>query len=98
MAARQFIYKYHHIYHVVLGVIINLSFFTEDLYGARDTVNIFLFPNISLSEVLEAELEAQRWDTELDISILITYSNTSVLLKENMVAPTVVWEASFSML
>ena len=44
----QYQIKPSRIYHAVADLILNLELFTEDPYGVRDKVNIFLFPCLSL--------------------------------------------------
>ena len=80
-------YKVTHISHVVTGLILNLTFNTEDPDGIRYTVEIFLFPDISLFTSSEAALVERWWDTSLDSSTLTTYSDTSDLLQHQKVAP-----------
>ena len=65
---------------MVAGLILNLTFHTEDPDGVGETVNIFLLPDISLSVSSEAVLVARKWDTALNIITLTTYANTASLL------------------
>ena len=95
---RELRYKAPRISHAVEVLIINLKFHTEYPDGFGDTVKMFLFPNLSLSEISEASLVARLWDTALDSSIITTYSNTSALIQCHKVAPIVVWDAANSML
>ena len=76
------------------GLIFNLAFHTEDPYGVRDRVNIFLFPDLSLSASSEAVLVLRWWDMALDSSILTMYADTDSLLQIQKVALIVRWEAS----
>ena len=46
-----------------------------------DTVNTLLLPNLSVYSSLEEALVARRWDMELDIITLTTYTDTAVLRK-----------------
>ena len=75
--ARGVLYKSPRISHVVAGLLIILMFHTKKPDGVGDTVNIFLFPNPSLSAGSKAALLVKGWDTLLDISILNTYVNTT---------------------
>ena len=49
--AFEICYKAPWISHVVSGLVLNLAFHKEDPDGVRFTVKIFLFPDLSLSEI-----------------------------------------------
>ena len=53
-------YKAPRVSHIVYGLLMSLDFNTEALDGVGDKFNIFLFPNISLTEISEATLVARR--------------------------------------
>ena len=91
-------YKVTHISHVVTGLILNLTFNTEDPDGIRYTVEIFPLLDISLFTSSEAALVERWWDTALISSTLNTYSDTSSLLKRQKVASIIGWEAAINML
>ena len=91
-------YKAQQILHAVAGLILNLAFHMEDQYGVVYMVNIFLFPDLSLSEISQAALVAKRWYTALDIRKLTTYADTASLLHHQKVVPIVGWDAAKSML
>ena len=74
----------------VTVLIINLYFYTNNLYWFGDTVNIFIFPELSLLEVLEVGLMAWSWDRALRRSIMITYYDTTSLLQIQKILPTLV--------
>ena len=61
---------------MIAGMLLILELHTEYKYGFRDTVNIFLLPNLYLSAVSEAEMLASWWYTVLDSRTLNTYSGT----------------------
>ena len=65
--------------------------------GVRDTVNILLLPNLSLSEIYEAALVARQWDRALNTITLTTYQDTTYLLHHQKVATIVRWEVAKSM-
>ena len=78
--ARELRYKAPRTSHIVDGLLMSLDFYTEDTDRVGDTVKIFLLPDLSLTEISEATLVARRWDTALDSSILMTFTNTVALL------------------
>ena len=61
-------------------LIIIPSFHTKDLDGVGDTVNIFMFLEISLYAGSEATMLAMRWDTTIDIKNMTTYEDMVYLL------------------
>ena len=91
-------YKDTRISHAVTVLIINLAFFIEDPYGVGYTVDILLFPKLSLSAGSEAVLVAQRWYIALDSSTLTTYTDTASLLHPHNISPITGWESTVSML
>ena len=66
--ARELRYKYLHVSHAVVGLLLGLFFHTEYHDGVSNTVNIFMFPDLFISTGLEVALVARRWDTALDIN------------------------------
>ena len=82
---------------MVAGSILNIAFYTEDLNGVGYTVNIFLFPGLSLYAGSEAVLVVQLWYTALDCSTLTTYAETTALLDCQKIAPMVGWEPAIMM-
>ena len=79
--AQELRYKALWISHTVAGLLLSLTFCTEDPDGVGDTVNIFLLPNPSISASSEAVLVARWWDTYLDCSMLTTFADTASLLQ-----------------
>ena len=45
--------------HTVSFLLLRLDFYTKDPDGLRNTVNIFMFPYLSLAEGLEADMISQ---------------------------------------
>ena len=80
------------------GLILSLAFHTEDPDGVEDTVNIFLFPDLSLSAISKAALVVRRWDTTLDIRTMVAYSDTASLLQHQEVELIIGWEAAVNIL
>ena len=83
---------------MVAGLILSLAFHTEDPDGVEDTVNIFLFPDLSLSAISKAALVVRRWDTTLDIRTMVAYSDTASLLQHQEVELIIGWEAAVNIL
>ena len=49
---------------------LGLHFFTEDPDCINHTVNIFQFPDLSISADSKALMVTQRWDTALDANTM----------------------------
>ena len=73
-------FKAHHISHVVAVLILVLIVYTEHRDGVRETINIFLFLELSLEVESEAALMARFWDTAFDINMITTHYDTSYLI------------------
>ena len=87
-------YKAQEIRYAVAGLVVSLYFYTEDHYGFRDTVNIFLFLDIYLSAGSESNLVYRKWYTvhmTVGRSTLNTYSNKNSLLRRHKVVPIIIW-------
>ena len=84
-------YKAPCIYCEVVVLILNLAFRTEYSDGVGETLNIFLFSNLSLSLSASSEvaLVERRWEMVLDSSMLNTYTNTASLLHHQKVVTIV---------
>ena len=55
----------------IVGVLLlGLHFHTEYFDCVNNTVNIFMFPDLSLSTGSEASMMTWRWDTALDANTL----------------------------
>ena len=74
-------YKAPKISHIVAGLLRRLDLYTEDPDGVGGTVNIFVFPNLSLSTSSKSTLVASMWDTSLDRITLTTSADTTSLLQ-----------------
>ena len=70
-----------HIPHELTFLVLGLRFYTEDLDKVSDTVNIFLFNNLSLELGFEASMVVKQWYNGLDRNIITTYSYTYALLQ-----------------
>ena len=73
-------FKFPHIMHAVVVLILEFSFYTKDPGGIGDTLNIFLFLDFSLSSVLEVGFVESRWDTALESNMLMAYNDADSLL------------------
>ena len=82
----------------VAVLLLGIHFHTEDPDCVNDTVNIFMFPDLSLSEGSEASMVTRRWDTALDANTLISYADVAALIKQQCIPPIVGWEAAAKML
>ena len=89
--AREMRYKAPRISHIISGLLLSLYLYTEDPERVGDKFNIFLFPEIYLSEISEATIVARRWDTALDSSNLIKFLDTANLLQRQKVTPIIGW-------
>ena len=54
-------------------------------------MNIFMFPDLSISAGTEAALVARRLDTALNSNTLTSYANTDVLMTKQRVSPIMEW-------
>ena len=79
-------------------LLLGLHFHTEYLDCVNDTVNIFMFPDLSLSAGSEASMVTWRWDTALDANTLTSYADAAALMKQQHISPIVGWEAAAKML
>ena len=75
-------------------LLIGIHFFTEDPDCVNYTVNIFQFPNPSLSASSEASMVTRRWDTALDANMMASYADAAALMKQQRIPPIVGWEAA----
>ena len=56
-----------HIPHAVVVMVMALAFHTKDVDRVKDTLKIFLFPDLSPSAGSEAALLTREWDTILGV-------------------------------
>ena len=75
------IYKPPRVAHTVASLILILRFPVEGLYGVSNTLNIFLFPELSLSAVFKASMVDRMWDIYLDRNTLSAYADTLSFLQ-----------------
>ena len=80
--------------HAVAVLLLGLHFHTEDPDCANNTVNIFIFPDLSLSTISEASMVTRIWDTALDANALTSYEDAAALMKQQRTLPIVGWEAA----
>ena len=79
-------------------LLLGIHFHTDDLDCINDTVNIFIFPDLSLSAGSKASMVTQRLDTALDANTLTSYADAAALMKQQHIPPIVGWEAAAKML
>ena len=84
--------------HAVAFLLLGIHFHTEDPDCVNDTVNIFMFPELSLSAGSEASMVTRRWDTALDANSLMSYADAAALMKQQRIPPILGWEAAAKML
>ena len=84
--------------HAVAVLLLGLHLYTEDPDCVNDTVNIFQFPDLSLSAGSEASMVTWRWDTALDANTLTSYADAAVLMKHQHIPPIVGWELATNIL
>ena len=84
--------------HTVVVLLLGLHYFTEDPDCVNDTVNIFQFPDVSLTVGSEALMVTRRLDTALDANTMTSYANADALMKQQRIPPIVGWAAVETML
>ena len=84
--------------HIVAGILLSLALYIEDPDRVRDTVNIFLFTDLSLSAISEATLVSRRWGTAPDSSPLVNFKEIASLLQRKNVDPVIGLQAAVIML
>ena len=97
-SARALRYKAPRVTHAVAFLLLGLHSYTEDPDCVNDTVNIFMFTDLSLSSGSEASMVTRRWDTALDTKTLTSYADAAALMKHQRIPPIVGWEAAEKML
>ena len=75
--------------HTVSILLLWLHLFTKDPEYVNDTVNIFQFPNLSLSAGSKSSMVTRIRDTALDANILTLYSDAAALMKQERIPPIV---------
>ena len=82
----------------VTGILLSLSFYTEDPGGVRGKVSIFLLTDLSLSTGSESAVVARRRNTTLYIRTITTFADTATLLQCQKVDPIIRRKAAVSMI
>ena len=72
-------------------MVMALGLHTKDVDGMEDTLNIFLFPDLSPSAGSEATLLTRKWDAILGGCTLTSFEDTSLLMGNQKVAPIAIW-------
>ena len=63
------------------ALLLGIHLFTEDHDCVDDTINIFQFPDLSLSAGSKASMVKRRWDTVLDCNTMNYYADAEALMK-----------------
>ena len=79
-------------------LLLRLHFFTKYPDCVNNTINIFQFPNLSLSAGSKAAMVTRIWGTALYANTIISYANTAAIMKQQRIPPIVGLEASENML
>ena len=82
--------------HPVAVMVVALAFHTKDPDRVGDTLNIFLFPDLSPSAGSEAALLTRKWDVILGGGTLTSFVDTILLMGEQKVAPIAEWDEAES--
>ena len=72
-------------------MVLVLDFHTKDPDRVGDTLNIFLFTDLSPLAGLEAALLTWKWDTILGGGTLTSFAETSLLMGKHKVPPIADW-------
>ena len=54
----------------------------------NNMVNIFQFPDLSLSAGSEASMVTRIWDTALDVKKMTSYADAAALIKQQRILPS----------
>ena len=84
--------------HAVAVMVMVLAFHTEDPYGVGNTLNIFLFLDLSPSEGSEAALLTRKWEAILGCGTLTSFADTILLMGMQKVTPIAGWDEASSQL
>ena len=79
-------------------MVMALAFHTKNPEGVKDTLNIFVFPNLSPLAELEAALLTRKCDAILGGGTLTSFADTSLLMGKQKVAPITSWDEAESQL
>ena len=79
-------------------LLLGLHFHTEDPDCVNNTVNIFMFTDLSLSAGSKASMVTRICDTALDANTLTSYMDAAALMKQQRIPPILGWEAAAKML
>ena len=77
-------------------MVMTLAFHTKDPDRVGDTINIFLFTDLSPSAGSEVALLTRKWDVILEGGTLTSFADTSLLMGEQKVAPIAEWDEAES--
>ena len=84
--------------HTATVMVMALAFHTKDPDRVEDTLNIFLFPDLSPSARSEAALLTRKWDVILGGETLTYFTDMRLLMGKKKVASILGWDEAESQL
>ena len=84
-------FSFNYISHSIAVMVLELTFHNKYTDRVGDVVNIFLFPDLSYVAGLGAALLARLWKVVFGGGTLAYFSNTSLILGRQKVAPVEFW-------
>ena len=84
--------------HAVAVLFLGIHFFNKYPDCVNNIINIFQFPDLSLSVGSKASMVNQRWDTTLDANTMTSHVDEAALMKQQRLRPFVGWEAAVKIL
>ena len=91
-------FRLPHIPHTVVVMVMALTFRTKDPGRVGDSLNIFLFTDLSPSAGSKMALLTQKWYAILGGGTLTSFTYKNLLMVNQKVAPIVGWEKAASQL
>ena len=79
-AANRMRFRAPRILHSAAFMVLALAFYTKYLNGVGDSLNVFLFTDLSPSVVYEEALPTCRWDATLVKNTFTSFYNTASLI------------------
>ena len=86
------------IMNTVTFIILGLASLTEDTNIVINSINIFMFPDLSIVAESEAAMITSSWDTTLESNTLMSYANKAVIIMKQHIASIVGWGVSAKMI
>ena len=86
------------IMNTVTFIILGLASLTEDTNIVINSINIFMFPDLSLVAESEAAMITSSWDKTLESNTLMSYVNKEVIIMKQHIESIVGWGVSVRMI